>query len=82
MSTYFFKTNIHCTKCVAQIRPLMERMELSGKIDRWQVDLNSSDHVLEVETQKLSPEQVKHYIREAGFEADFTTPPQSRVAGS
>jgi hypothetical protein len=25
----------------------------------------------------MSPEQVKHYIREAGFEAEFTTAPQA-----
>jgi len=34
--------------------------------------------LLEIETDKLSPEQVKHYVREAGFEAEFTRAPQAK----
>jgi copper chaperone len=75
MSTYFFKTNINCMGCATQIKPHLDKLEQSREIDRWHVDLNNPDHVLEIETQKMSPEQVKHYIREAGFEADFTRPP-------
>jgi copper chaperone len=75
MSTYFFKTNINCVGCATQIKPHLDKLEQSREIDRWHVDLNNPDHVLEIETQKMSPEQVKHYIREAGFEAEFTRPP-------
>ena len=55
----------------------MDKLEQSRDIERWHVNLNSSDHLLEVVTNKMSPEQVKHYIREAGFEAEFTKAPQA-----
>lgn len=78
MSTYFFKTNINCLGCASRIKPHMDKLEQSHEIERWQVDLQEPNHVLEVETQKMSPEQVKHYVREAGFEAEFTRTPQPR----
>ena len=40
--------------------------------------MNSTDHLLEIETNKLSPDEVKHLVREAGFEAEFTKAPQAR----
>lgn len=77
MSTYFFKTNINCLGCATQIKPYMDRLEESGDIERWQVDLNNPEYLLKVESDKLSPEEVKHYVREAGFEAEFTRAPQA-----
>jgi copper chaperone len=78
MSTYFFKTNINCLGCVNQIKPQLDRMEHDKSIERWHIDLNSPEYLLEVETNKLSPEEVKHLIREQGFDADFTKAPQAR----
>jgi copper chaperone CopZ len=78
MSKYFFKTNINCLGCATQIKPHMDRLEQNQEIERWHVDLNSPEYVLEVETNKMSPEEVKHYVREAGFEAEFTRAPQAR----
>lgn len=77
MSTYFFKTNINCAGCQTQIQPHLDKLKESNQINRWNVDLGSREHILEIETSKLSPEQVKHYIREAGFEAEFTRAPQA-----
>jgi copper chaperone len=77
MSTYFFKTNINCLGCASQVKPYMDRLEQSREIDHWKVHVNSPEHLLEVETQKMSPEQVKHYIRSTGFEAEFTKAPQA-----
>jgi hypothetical protein len=42
------------------------------------VDFNHPEHLLEIETNTLSPEEVKHMIRAAGYEADFTKAPQAR----
>jgi len=77
MSTYFFKTNINCIGCATQLKPHLESLEQKKEIERWRVNLNSPEHLLEIETNKMSPEQVKHYIREAGFEAEFTRAPQA-----
>lgn len=78
MSTYFFKTNINCLGCVNQIKPQLDKMESEKSIEYWHIDLNSPEYLLEIETNKLSPEQVKHIIRETGFDADFTKAPQAR----
>ena len=78
MSTYFFKTNIKCMGCASQVKPHLDKLEETKQIDRWHVDLVNPEHILEIETSKLSPEQVKHYVREAGFDAEFTKAPQAR----
>ena len=78
MSTYFFKTNINCLGCVTQIKPHLDKMENDKTIERWHIDFNHPEHILEIETNKLSSEQVKHMIRETGIEAEFTKPPQAR----
>jgi copper chaperone CopZ len=78
MSTYFFRTNINCIGCITQIKPKLDSLEQSGQIERWHVDANNPEHLLEIETLQMSPEQVKHFVREAGFEAEFTKAPQAR----
>jgi hypothetical protein len=40
------------------------------------VHLNTPEHLPEVETDTISQEQVKHYIREAGVEAEFNKAPR------
>ena len=77
MSTYFFKTNINCVGCASQVKPHLDKLEQSKDIEHWNVHLNTPEHLLEVVTNKMSPDQVKHYIREAGFEAEFIRAPQA-----
>ena len=78
MSTYFFKTNIKGPGGVNQIKPRLDEMEQRRDIERWHLDMNNAENLLEIETNKLSPDEVKHLVREAGFEAEFTTAPQVR----
>jgi copper chaperone len=78
MSTYHFKTNINCIGCVTQIKPHLDKLEQEHTIEHWHVNMNDPEYLLEVETNKLSPEEVKHLVREAGFEAEFTRAPQAR----
>jgi hypothetical protein len=40
--------------------------------------MNDPEYLLEIETNKLSPDEVKHLVREAGFEAEFTRAPEGR----
>jgi copper chaperone len=77
MSTFFFKTNINCLGCVTQIKPQLDKLEQNKDIERWHIDFNNPEHLLQIETNKMSPDEVKHYVREAGFEADFTKAPQA-----
>ena len=81
MSTYHFKTNINCIGCVTQIKPHLDKLEQDHTIEHWHVNMNDPEYLLEVETNKLSPEEVKHLVREAGFEAEFTRAPQAGRRG-
>ena len=78
MSTYFFKTNIKGPAGVSQIKPKLDEMEQTKDIERWHLDMNNPENLLEIETNKLSAAEVKHLVREAGFEAEFTKAPQAR----
>ena len=77
MSKYFFKTNTNCIGCASQVKPHLDKLEESKEIEHWNMHLNTPEHLSEVVTNKMSPEQVKHYIREAGLEAEFTKAPQA-----
>ncbi len=78
MSTYHFRTNIEGPGGVNQIKPRLDELERTHEIERWHLDMNTSENLLEIETNKLSPDQVKHLVREAGFEAEFTRAPEAR----
>ena len=78
MSTYFFKTNINSVGGVTQIKEHLDKLEQNKTIERWHVDFNHPEHLLEIETNQLSPEEVKHLVRAIGFDADFTKAPQAR----
>lgn len=78
MSTYFFKTNIKGPDSVNQVKPRLDEMEQRKDIERWNLDISNPENLLEVETNKLSPEEVKHMLRAAGFDAEFTKAPQAR----
>ena len=74
MSTYFFKTYADTPE---GIRQHMEKLEQSKDIERWRTEPANGGQILEIETLKMSPEQVKHYLRESGIEAEFTRAPQA-----
>jgi hypothetical protein len=72
MGTYYFKTNINCIGCASQVKPHLDRLEKGKEIKHWNVHLNTPDHLLEIVTDRLSPEELKLYLHEAGFEAEVT----------
>ena len=78
MSTYFFKTNLDNPGIVTQVKPHLDKLETDKDIDRWHLNMNNHEGLLEIETQKLTPEEVKHILRALGIEADFTKAPQAR----
>jgi copper chaperone CopZ len=67
MNALTFKTNINCGACLSKVSPLLEKQE---GIQRWQVDLQSEDRILKVETEKLSVPDVQELISKAGFKAE------------
>ena len=75
MSTYHFKTNLKGAACIESIKPGLDLLQQNQEIDRWEVDLQSPEKLLVVETQKLTPDKVKHLLREKGYEAEFAMAP-------
>jgi hypothetical protein len=49
----------------------LNKLEQNREIERWKVDLNSLEHLLEIVTSKMSPEQIKHYIRTADLKESY-----------
>ena len=70
MKKYQFKTNINCIGCASQIKPYLDKLEKSGDIEHWQVHPTDPDHTLEIESSRLNMDEVRNYVRNAGFEAE------------
>lgn len=66
MSVLSFKTTIQCAGCVSKVGPILDAEK---KINNWNVDLESADRVLTVETATLSKEEVQATVNTAGFQA-------------
>ncbi|HVG14029.1 MAG TPA: hypothetical protein VM935_03675 [Chitinophagaceae bacterium] len=68
MSTLKFKTSIKCSGCVAKSTPYLN--EAVGE-DNWEIDLQSPQKTLTVETEEESSEAaVINALRTAGYVAE------------
>lgn len=65
MNTYKFKTNLNCSNCVQAVKPLLDSIK---EIDYWEVNLENSDKLLEIEASIDVSEIVSLAIKKAGFE--------------
>jgi copper chaperone len=64
MTTYKFKTNINFGGCVAKVTPLLNNKE---GIEKWEVDINTPEKILTVETEDLPAAKVIEEVKKAGF---------------
>ena len=67
MKTLKFKTNIECSNCEARVKPFLDKKE--GVVS-WQVDTNSPDKVLTVETENQEANDIIKTIKRTGFVAE------------
>ncbi len=67
MKTLKFKTNIECSNCEARVKPFLDKKE---GIASWQVDTDSADKVLTVETDTLEAKDIIKTIKRTGFVAE------------
>jgi copper chaperone CopZ len=67
MNTLKFKTNINCGGCLSKVTPFLNEEK---NIKKWDVNLESDDRILTVETSDLTEEEVKKTVQKAGFKAD------------
>lgn len=70
MSTYFFKTDIDDTGTAVHIKPHLDRLEQSKEIAHWRVHVQDPQHVLEIESGKMSLEEIRNYLEEKGIRAE------------
>ena len=54
MKTLKFKSNINCTGCLSKVTPVLNEEKA---IEKWDVDLESDDRILTVETSNLDAEK-------------------------
>lgn len=68
METIKFKTTIKCSGCVATVTPYLNETVGAGN---WQVDLQSPDRILTVQTDNRATEnEVIKQLQTAGYKAE------------
>lgn len=67
MKTLKFKTNIKCSDCLSQVAPLLNE---ESKIEKWNVNLQSVDCILTVESNLVSAGQIRETLAKAGFQGE------------
>ena len=68
MKTLRFKTNINCSNCLAKVTPFLDRKE---GINSWNMDTETPDKILTVETEVLEAEDILKTVKRTGFEAEL-----------
>jgi len=71
--TLQFKTNINCGGCIAKIKPSLDTQK---EISNWDVDTNSPNKTLTINTLNLTAQELMEIVNAAGFKAEplITTP--------
>lgn len=59
-----FKTSLKCAGCVKAITPGLESLTA---IDKWSVDLECSDKVLQVEASEDISDKIMDSVKKAGY---------------
>ncbi|ADB42838.1 MULTISPECIES: heavy-metal-associated domain-containing protein [Spirosoma] len=76
METLNFKTNINCSGCVAAVTPFLNSIPSVAHIDGWNVDMDSPDKILTVQTTDTRiGEEIQKAIEQAGYRAEPVTRP-------
>ena len=66
METLQFKTNIKCSGCVANVTK--ELNKTAGE-NKWSVDLQSTDKILKVNSDGITPAGIEEAVEKAGYKA-------------
>lgn len=71
METLNFKTNIKCSSCVASVTPFLNSIPSVAHMDGWNVDTDSPDKILTVQTtdNRIGAE-IQKAIEQAGYRAE------------
>ena len=67
MRTLKYKTNINCNGCVKSVTPFLNELD---EVDKWKVDIDNSDKVLEVVLESGNSSQIIKAVQKAGFDIE------------
>lgn len=67
MKTLKFKTNIKCNGCIATVSPALNS---DKNIAKWDVDTNSPEKILTIETSEETPNNIINLVEKAGFKIE------------
>lgn len=68
---FYFKTNIKCGGCVSKVSTNLNAAE---GISHWDVNTNSPDKILTVQSAGISRETIISTVKNAGFEIELINP--------
>lgn len=66
MATYTYKTTLSCSGCVGKIEKFLNAEK---SILKWEVDLNSPDKLLRIETDSFEAGLIPALLLKAGYKA-------------
>ena len=66
MNIYKYKTTMSCSGCVNKVEKILNTEK---DILKWEVDLNSPDKILTIETEKLDPTMIPELLLKVGYKA-------------
>jgi copper chaperone CopZ len=68
METIKFTTNIKCSGCTATVTPFLNNTV--GE-DNWEIDLQSTDKLLNVVADDIAADEVRKSVEAAGYKAEL-----------
>ncbi len=68
MKVIKLKTNINCGGCISSVTPFLNA---NPDIKKWEVDTNSPQKILTVQTEHLEGNDIKAIIQKAGYKAEI-----------
>jgi copper chaperone len=67
METLKFKTTIKCSGCLAKVTPFLNN---ENSIEKWNVNIDSPEKTLTVETNETDGEKIIEAVKKAGFQIE------------
>lgn len=64
MSQLTFSSNIACNGCLSKVQPVLDQLE---GIHSWEVDLESPEKIVTVETTTCEAEEIKQAVATVGY---------------
>lgn len=68
MNTYKYKTSMTCNGCVSKVEKFLNAEK---EIFKWNVDLNSIDKILTIETENFEPNEIPLLLLKLGYKAEL-----------